>query len=364
MDGDRPPGAGQGAQPPRFPPQEYLAVTSVELIVRASVSVTSSIKNLVLKDAAIQVCPLLLPPCPSHCPLTTLPSPDPRHHLPGPRRGSGGRSALVGHRAGRAGRRPRPGPAGLRALEGEGRGQRDGSPPCASGSPGCTVPPSAMSPGAELCHLSHVMLCHTAPPCAMSPGAALGPLDMLCHPSHAILRHTVTPQPCHSVSLRAILCHAVPPQLCRVTQEVPCHPNHAAPCYAVPPLATPPTWLCPPLPLTPSPVRLLPAERPGVPLSPQLPPGTPGPAALGGAAGGRAVTPVVPSRPGDVAVQGCARVCGARTGMCEHLRCPSWDVQWFAELVGGCARVCSTRTGTCEGLQHWCTIVRWFECPN
>ncbi|KAK2514500.1 hypothetical protein Q9966_015741 [Columba livia] len=35
--------------------EEYLAVTSVELIVRASVSVTSSIKNLVLKDAAIQI---------------------------------------------------------------------------------------------------------------------------------------------------------------------------------------------------------------------------------------------------------------------------------------------------------------------
>ncbi|XP_065510445.1 integrin alpha-7 isoform X4 [Caloenas nicobarica] len=35
--------------------EEYLAVTSVELIVHASVSVTSSIKNLVLKDAAIQI---------------------------------------------------------------------------------------------------------------------------------------------------------------------------------------------------------------------------------------------------------------------------------------------------------------------
>lgn len=37
------------------PLQEFLAVTSVELIVRASVSVTSSIKNLVLKDASTQV---------------------------------------------------------------------------------------------------------------------------------------------------------------------------------------------------------------------------------------------------------------------------------------------------------------------
>ncbi|XP_010563466.1 PREDICTED: integrin alpha-7 [Haliaeetus leucocephalus] len=35
--------------------EEYLAVTSVELIVRASVSVTSSIKNLVLKDASTQL---------------------------------------------------------------------------------------------------------------------------------------------------------------------------------------------------------------------------------------------------------------------------------------------------------------------
>ncbi|XP_075593695.1 integrin alpha-7 isoform X6 [Balearica regulorum gibbericeps] len=35
--------------------EEYLSVTSVELIVRASVSVTSSIKNLVLKDASTQI---------------------------------------------------------------------------------------------------------------------------------------------------------------------------------------------------------------------------------------------------------------------------------------------------------------------
>uniref|UniRef100_A0A8C2ST61 Integrin subunit alpha 7 n=2 Tax=Coturnix japonica TaxID=93934 RepID=A0A8C2ST61_COTJA len=35
--------------------EEYLDVTSVELIVRASVSVTSSIKNLVLKDASTQI---------------------------------------------------------------------------------------------------------------------------------------------------------------------------------------------------------------------------------------------------------------------------------------------------------------------
>ncbi|XP_068266116.1 integrin alpha-7 isoform X6 [Nyctibius grandis] len=35
--------------------EEFLAVTSVELIVRASVSVTSSIKNLVLKDASTQI---------------------------------------------------------------------------------------------------------------------------------------------------------------------------------------------------------------------------------------------------------------------------------------------------------------------
>ncbi|KAM8990374.1 integrin alpha-7 isoform 3-T3 [Ara ararauna] len=35
--------------------EEFLAVTSVELIVHASVSVTSSIKNLVLKDASVQI---------------------------------------------------------------------------------------------------------------------------------------------------------------------------------------------------------------------------------------------------------------------------------------------------------------------
>ncbi|NXA56861.1 ITA7 protein, partial [Nothocercus julius] len=36
--------------------EEFLAVTSVELIVRASVSITSAVTNLVLKDASIQVC--------------------------------------------------------------------------------------------------------------------------------------------------------------------------------------------------------------------------------------------------------------------------------------------------------------------
>ncbi|XP_062486545.1 integrin alpha-7 isoform X2 [Pezoporus occidentalis] len=35
--------------------EEFLAVTSVELIVRASVSVTSSIKNLVLRDASVKI---------------------------------------------------------------------------------------------------------------------------------------------------------------------------------------------------------------------------------------------------------------------------------------------------------------------
>ncbi|NXD17687.1 ITA7 protein, partial [Nothocercus nigrocapillus] len=35
--------------------EEFLAVTSVELIVRASVSITSAVTNLVLKDASIQI---------------------------------------------------------------------------------------------------------------------------------------------------------------------------------------------------------------------------------------------------------------------------------------------------------------------
>ncbi|NXH21962.1 ITA7 protein, partial [Bucco capensis] len=35
--------------------EEFLAVTSLELIVRASVSVTSSIQNLVLKDGSTQI---------------------------------------------------------------------------------------------------------------------------------------------------------------------------------------------------------------------------------------------------------------------------------------------------------------------
>ncbi|NWX93727.1 ITA7 protein, partial [Nothoprocta ornata] len=35
--------------------EEFLAVTSVELVVRASVSVTSAVTNLVLKDASTQV---------------------------------------------------------------------------------------------------------------------------------------------------------------------------------------------------------------------------------------------------------------------------------------------------------------------
>lgn len=69
-DGDRREGTPQagrgGSAHPVPPPQEYLAVTSVELIVRASVSVTSSIKNLVLKDASTQVrSPLLSPPTPA-----------------------------------------------------------------------------------------------------------------------------------------------------------------------------------------------------------------------------------------------------------------------------------------------------------
>ncbi|NXK15629.1 ITA7 protein, partial [Herpetotheres cachinnans] len=55
-DGDGTPAMGRGLSPsPVCPPQEYLAVTSVELIVRASISVTSSIKNLVLKDASTQI---------------------------------------------------------------------------------------------------------------------------------------------------------------------------------------------------------------------------------------------------------------------------------------------------------------------
>lgn len=64
-----PPGLRRGLSPSCAPPpQEYLAVTSVELIVRASVSVTSSIKNLVLKDASTQVWPPQHPgPPPTHC---------------------------------------------------------------------------------------------------------------------------------------------------------------------------------------------------------------------------------------------------------------------------------------------------------
>lgn len=79
-----PPGLWRGLSPSCAPPpQEYLAVTSVELIVRASVSVTSSIKNLVLKDASTQVWPpqhpslpqptALLPP--DRPPLLRFPSP-------------------------------------------------------------------------------------------------------------------------------------------------------------------------------------------------------------------------------------------------------------------------------------------------
>ncbi|NXV88374.1 ITA7 protein, partial [Calonectris borealis] len=55
--------------------EEYLAVTSVELIVRASVSVTSSIKNLVLKDASTQVWPRR--PRPPRPPAPPPPPPPP-----------------------------------------------------------------------------------------------------------------------------------------------------------------------------------------------------------------------------------------------------------------------------------------------
>lgn len=69
--GTGPLGRGGGSARPVPPPQEYLTVTSVELIVRASVSVTSSIKNLVLKDASTQVC---VPPPPSPLPRPPHPA--------------------------------------------------------------------------------------------------------------------------------------------------------------------------------------------------------------------------------------------------------------------------------------------------
>lgn len=105
---------------------------SLEVIVRANITVKSSIKNLLLRDAStvvscgpgeVGVGKLFFPSALALVPRT-LHSPDPGDGLPGPC-GRGGRgSPLVGHPPGRAGRAAGAGAAGAAAVEGEAGGHR------------------------------------------------------------------------------------------------------------------------------------------------------------------------------------------------------------------------------------------------
>lgn len=104
---------------------------SLEVIVRANITVKSSIKNLLLRDASTVVScgpgevgagKLFFPSALALVPRT-LRSPDPGDGLPGPC-GRGGRgSPLVGHPPGRAGRAAGAGAAGAAAVEGEAGGR-------------------------------------------------------------------------------------------------------------------------------------------------------------------------------------------------------------------------------------------------
>uniref|UniRef100_A0A8C0NG23 Integrin subunit alpha 7 n=1 Tax=Canis lupus familiaris TaxID=9615 RepID=A0A8C0NG23_CANLF len=110
--------------------EEYSAVKSLEVTVRANITVKSSIKNLVLRDAStvvscrpgeVGVGKLFLLFAPALVPLT-LHSPDPSDGLPGPRGCGGRRSPLVGHPPGCAGGTTGAGAAGAAHVEGEGWG--------------------------------------------------------------------------------------------------------------------------------------------------------------------------------------------------------------------------------------------------
>lgn len=97
---------------------------SLEVIVRANITVKSSIKNLVLRDASMVVSYrvglgrwgllfspslMLLTPC----------SPDPSDGVLGPHGCGGERDPMVGHPAGCAGRATGAGAVGAAAMEGE-----------------------------------------------------------------------------------------------------------------------------------------------------------------------------------------------------------------------------------------------------
>lgn len=100
---------------------------SLEVIVRANITVKSSIKNLLLRDAStvvscgrghVGVGKLFFPSAPVPVPLT-LHSPDSRDGLPGPCGCGGRRSPLVGHPPGRPGRVAGAGAVGAAHVEGE-----------------------------------------------------------------------------------------------------------------------------------------------------------------------------------------------------------------------------------------------------
>ena len=100
---------------------------SLEVIVQANITVKSSIKNLLLRDASTVVScrageveqgKLFCPVAPALVPLTPC-SPDPSDGIPGPRGCGGRRSPLVGHPSGCTGRAAGAGAAGAAHVEGE-----------------------------------------------------------------------------------------------------------------------------------------------------------------------------------------------------------------------------------------------------
>ncbi|XP_040088785.1 integrin alpha-7 isoform X7 [Oryx dammah] len=108
--------------------EEYSAVKSLEVIVRANITVKSSIKNLLLRDASTVVsCPaqgsrvvrpgeLVSPVAPPLAPFAP-PSPDPGDGVPRPSGCGGRRSPLVGHPVGCTSRAAGIGAAGAAHVE-------------------------------------------------------------------------------------------------------------------------------------------------------------------------------------------------------------------------------------------------------
>lgn len=114
---------------------------SLEVIVRANITVKSSIKNLLLRDAStvvscrpgdVGVRKLFFPFVPALI-LLTPHSPDPSDGLPGPCGCGGRRSPLVGHPPGCTGRASGAGAAGAAHVEGEAQGGGAGGLPCQAG---------------------------------------------------------------------------------------------------------------------------------------------------------------------------------------------------------------------------------------